>query len=482
MSEVQTIKVLFVSSEAAPFAKTGGLADVAGALPKELAAQGADIRLVLPKYGSIPASYAQRMQYLGYIYVDVGYRHQYCGVFVLQWEGVQVYFLDNEYYFKREALYGFADEGERYAFFSRAVLEMLKLVDFQPDILHCNDWQTGPISLLLETAYRKESFYSRMRTVFTIHNMKFQGVFPKEALGDLLGLGWEHFTPEKIEFHDSINFMKAGLACADRITTVSPAYAGEIRSDFFGEGLQGVINRRAADVSGILNGIDTGVFDPSTDTKIFTNYSARDLRARHFNKRGLQKQLGLPADSGAPVIGIISRLTDQKGFDLIECVLEEILQEEVQIVVLGTGDVRYESMWLRAAQEYPEKVSANITFDVVLAQRVYAGTDMFLMPSLFEPCGLGQLYALRYGSVPVVRETGGLKDTVQSYNELTGEGNGFSFTNYNAHDMLYTIRRAISFYHDRKTWNTIIKNGMQQDFGWGRSAGEYMKLYRSILD
>lgn len=478
---MENMKVLFAASEIVPFAKTGGLADVAGSLPKELNKLGLDVRLVMPRYGVIPEEFASKMQYLGYIYVDLGWRHQYCGVFKLVFDGVTVYFLDNEYYFKRGNLYGHADEAEQFAFFCKALIEMLPLAGFKPDLIHCNDWQTGIVSLLLKAKHASEDFYKDIKTMMTIHNLKYQGIFPKEVLEDLIGAGGEYFTPDGIEFYGGINFLKAGIALSDIITTVSKTYAEEIRSDFFGENLNGLINKRSDRLYGILNGIDCEANDPATDRRLFANYDVDHLEGKYVNKRMLQKSLGLSEKADTPIIGIISRLVDQKGFDLIACVLKDILETDVQIIVLGTGEERYEKLFRQAAADCPEKVSANIKYDGVLAQRIYAGADMFLMPSLFEPCGLSQLFSLRYGTVPIVRETGGLNDTVSAYNEFTGEGNGFTFANYNAHDMLYTIKRAVGFYRQADVWRAIIDKGMRQDFSWSQSAREYVEVYGKLF-
>lgn len=478
---MQNLSILFTSSEAAPFVKTGGLADVAGSLPIALKKLGHDIRLVIPKYKGIPQEYVNNMQNLGYIYVDLGWRHQYCGVLKLVHNDLTVYFLDNEYYFNRDNLYGYDDEAERYAFFCKAILQMLPLIGFKPDIIHCNDWQTGMVSLLLKALYHQLDHYKDIKTLHTIHNLKYQGVFPKAVLSDLLGIGWEYFHPEGVEFYGNINFMKAGIVYSDMISTVSKTYAEEIKQDFYGENLNNLLMGRSDSLFGIVNGIDFEENDPATDKRLFANYDAQHPEGKYVNKRELQRSLGLPQRDDVPVIGIISRLVDQKGFDLIACVFEELLFENLQLVVLGTGEQRYENFFRNASARYPDKVSANIKYDATLAQRIYAGSDMFLMPSLFEPCGIGQLLSLRYGSVPIVRETGGLNDTIKSFNEFTCEGNGFSFSNYNAHDMLYTVRRALDIYSMREKWVNLVKDCMQQDFSWSKSAMEYSELYYRII-
>lgn len=478
---MSNIKVLFAASEAVPFAKTGGLADVAGTLPRELFRLGADARLIMPKYGSIPQSYTDRMEYIGYVYVDLSWRHQYCAVLKLEHEGFITYFIDNEYYFKRDGFYGHYDEAEQFAFFSKALLKVLPLLNFKPDIIHCNDWQTGVVSVFLKGNFNLEEYYKDIKTVYTIHNLKYQGIFPKEVLGDILGLGWEYYNEDGLEFNDCVNYMKAGIAYSDMITTVSRTYAEEIKSDYFGENLNGIINKRSDRFFGIVNGIDYRENDPMTDGRIYKNFDAESLEGKHVNKRMLQESLGLPQKEDIPIIGIVSRLVDQKGFDLIECVFEELLQLDLQLIVLGTGEAKYENMFRYAAQRYPDKVAVNLKYDGVLAQRIYAGSDMFLMPSLYEPCGLSQLFSLRYGTVPIVRETGGLNDTIEPYNEFTGEGTGISFTNYNAHEMLDAVKRSLSLYRQKNIWETIVRNGMRQDFSWNQSAREYMGLYEKLI-
>lgn len=478
---MEKTKILFASSEAAPFAKTGGLADVASSLPNALNKSGVDTRLVLPKYKCIPMEYTAAMQYVGFIYVDLGWRHQFCGIFRLVLGGRTAYFIDNEYYFKRDGLYGYPDEAERFTFFCKALLQMLPLVDFKPDVIHCNDWQTGIVSLLLKAGFMRDYFNYGVKTVFTIHNLRYQGIFPKQVLHDLIGLSWEYFQKDGVEFYDQVNFMKAGLVYSDIITTVSKSYAEEIKQDFFGEHLNDLLNKRSDSLYGILNGIDPEENDPSKDKRLFAAFDSENPDGKLANKTGLQNQLGLDKNAEIPLIGIISRLADQKGFDLIAQIFGDLISENLQLVVLGVGERKYEEMFRAAAAANPGKVSANIRYDDTLAQRIYAGSDMFLMPSLFEPCGLCQLFSLSYGSVPIVRETGGLKDTIKAWNEFTGEGNGFSFTNYNAHDMLYTIRRALDFYRQKDVWPNIVKNCMKQDFSWNKSAVEYMELYCKLV-
>ena len=474
-------KVLFVSSEVDPFAKSGGLADVAASLPKALNRLGQDVRVVMPKYKSIPKKYVDKMEYLGYVYVDISWRHQFCGIMKYESDGVVYYFLDNEYYFGRDGFYGYDDEAERFAFFSKALLSMLPVIDFKPDLIHCNDWQTGTVSLLLKANYKNNEFYKDIKSVFTIHNLKYQGVYPKEGLGEVLGLGWEHFTPDGIEFFDTVNYLKAGLVYSDIITTVSKTYAEEIKTDFFGERLNNILNRRAQDLYGILNGIDMESNNPDTDNRIYANFSLDNLDGKMTNKQMLQNSLGLPERIDIPVIGIISRLVDQKGFDLINFVMEDILKLDIQLVILGAGEYKYEQVLKQYQEKFQVKLSVNLKYDAVLSQRIYAGSDMFLMPSLFEPCGLSQMFSLRYGTIPIVRETGGLKDTIIQYNDITHEGNGFTFTRYNAHDMLYAIKEAVHFYYHRSTWTYLMKKGMEADFSWEKSAKEYMEIYKKAM-
>ncbi|SHE29980.1 glycogen synthase GlgA [Desulforamulus putei] len=475
------MKVLFVASEGVPFAKTGGLADVIGSLPRALINQGLDVRVVLPKYGVIPLHYRNSMVCKKTFTVPLGWRNVYCGLEQLEHEGITYYFIDNEYYFKRQGLYGFRDDAERYAFFCRAVLESLPHLGFVPRILHCHDWHTGMISVFLQAHYGNHPFYKDIRTVFTVHNLQYQGVFPKDILGDILDLGEEYFTLDGVEFYGQVSFIKGGLNYSHILTTVSETYAREIQTPYYGEQLDGLLRHRRDRLHGIVNGIDTDYYNPATDPHIFVHYSWETPEKKQDNKKYLQEILCLPTRHDIPLLGLVSRLVSQKGLDLIACVLEEILSMDVQLVVLGTGEKRYEELFQHAAGRYPEKVSANIMFGNTLAHRIYAGSDLFLMPSLFEPCGIGQLIALRYGSIPVVRETGGLKDTVQPYNEYTGEGNGFSFTNYNAHDFLYTLKRAVHFYHQGPVWSKILVNAMKSDYSWYKSAQKYQDLYKKLV-
>lgn len=473
------MNVLFVASEVVPFVKTGGLADVIGSLPNALIEQGAAVRVILPKYEDIPDRYKDQMVTLHILEVQLGYRTQYCGIQELKIDGLHYYFIDNEFYFRRKGIYGYGDDAERFVFFCRAVMEALPLLDFKPDILHSHDWQSGLIPFLLQTQYYTHPFYQQMGTVFTIHNLKYKGQFSRDLLKDLLSIGDEHFTNDRLEFFGDGSCLKAGIVYADKITTVSQTYAAEIQTYEYGEHLDGLLRHRNQDLSGIVNGIDNLVYNPMTDPHITVQYRNAMTKKRK-NKLKLQADLGLTVDERIPMFGLVSRLVQQKGLDLVEQALEEMLQMDLQLVVLGTGDYAYEHMFQHAAYRFPQKVSAHISFYEPFARRIYASSDIFLMPSLFEPCGLGQLIALRYRTVPLVRETGGLKDTVQSFNEYTGKGNGFSFTHYFASDMLHTIRRAVEFYKDEETWSRIIQNISKVEFGWEQSAMKYLSLYEKI--
>ncbi|HEY2422309.1 MAG TPA: glycogen synthase GlgA [Neobacillus sp.] len=475
------MKVLFAVSECAPFAKSGGLADVAGSLPKELKKLGTDIRVILPKFGTISEDFKLEMVRVKEFSVPVGWRNQYCGIEELEYQGVTYYFVDNEYYFKRDTLYGFYDDGERFSYFNRAVLEAIEQLQFFPDVLHCHDWHTAMIPFLLRTEYYKRKGYGLIRTVFTIHNLQFQGIFPKVVLGDLLGMDKEFDQPRHLEFFGNINFMKGALVAADKITTVSPTYKLEIQTVEYGEKLDGLLKTRAEDILGILNGIDEEFYNPATDPFLYQTYSSDNILKKAVNKNKIQKRFGLPQKDDVPLMVMVSRLTKQKGLDLVKFALREILQGDIQVIILGTGDDVYEEHLRHAARIYPEKLKVYTGFNEDLAHKLYAAADLFLMPSLFEPCGLGQLIALRYGAIPIVRETGGLTDTVQAWNEFTSEGNGFSFRHFNAHDMLYTIRRAISFYHDKNVWNSIVRRAMELDHSWSQSAFRYNQLYAELV-
>ncbi|MFV2048155.1 glycogen synthase GlgA [Metabacillus sp. YM-086] len=473
------MKVLFAVSECVPFVKSGGLADVAGALPKELKKLGADIRVILPKYSLISESYREKMTKIHEIIVPVGWRQQYCGIEKLEVDGITYYFLDHEYYFYRDSLYGHYDDGERFSYFCRAVLETLEAIDFQPDIIHSHDWHTGMISYLLQKEYREKPFYEEIKTVFTIHNLQFQGVFPYSILHDLLNLGDEDF--KNLEFYGDISFMKAAIISSDFITTVSPTYKEEIQTAYYGERLDGLLRSRNTSLLGILNGIDDTVYNPETDENIHSQFTPETLIKKAENKAALQAAFGLTESKDTPIISMVTRLTKQKGLDLVKRVLDEVLAKDVQVIILGTGEKEFEDYFKHMEWVYPTKFKAYIGFDEKLAHQIYAGSDLFLMPSKFEPCGLGQLIALRYGTIPIVRETGGLNDTVFPFQEELKEGNGFTFSHFNAHDMLYSINRAIEYYHQDEVWQKIVNTAMTQDYSWSQSALKYKQLYTELI-
>lgn len=479
------MKVLYATSECWPFAKTGGLGDVAYALPKALKKEGIDVRVILPKYSTIPNYLKSQLKEVAVFSVNVGWRKQYCGLLEMELNGVKFYFIDNEYYFKREGefayLYGFGDDAERFTFFSNAILEAIGVLNFYPDIIHMNDWHTGMIPLILKEKYSGLEKYKNIKTMYTIHNLQYQGVFGREVLGDVLSLPYDYLNNGDVEYYGGVSFMKSGIVFSDKVTTVSPSYTNEIQTEFYGEGLDGLLRSRSYKLTGILNGIDYDINDPATDKDIFTNYDVNSIDKKVENKLQLQKVLGLEVNPDIPLIGIVSRLVSQKGFDLISYIMPEIVRENVQIVVLGTGEHQYQSMFNYYNSHLPNKVSARITFDSALAQQIYAASDIFLMPSLFEPCGIGQMLAMRYGTLPVVRETGGLKDTVNPYNKYTGEGNGFSFRNYNAHEMLYCIKDAVELYKDKEVWNKLVINAMNTDNSWKKSAQAYIDAYKEML-
>ncbi|NLO75845.1 MAG: glycogen synthase GlgA [Clostridia bacterium] len=474
------LKVLFIASECTPFAKTGGLGDVVESLPIALRNRKIDARVIIPKYENIPAEFKKEMVHKKTFTVPVAWRQEYGGLEILKHEDSTYYFLDNEKYFKRAGLYGYYDDGERFTYFCRGVLESLPYMDFQPDILHCNDWHTGMIPLFLKVFYWNNPFYQNIKTVLTIHNLKFQGIFPMEILGDLLGLDDSYRGDEGVEFFGNVNFLKAGIVHADRITTVSESYAEEIKTDYYGEKLNGILKKYEGKMQGILNGIDYKKYNPETDPYIYENFRCSSVK-KEQNKVKLQEDMRLPVRPEVPVLAMVSRLTRQKGLDLLIHIIDELLNEDIQLIILGTGEWKYEQALREAAERHPQKMKAYFMFNEPLAHKIYAGADLYLMPSLFEPCGLSQLIALRYGTLPIVRETGGLKDTIISYNEQMGVGNGFSFANFNAHDFLFTIKRALDFYHNRKPiWNKLFKNAFKANFSWTSSAQKYIKLYEDL--
>lgn len=473
------IKVLFAASESAPFLKSGGLGEVIYSLSKEMRKLGIDSRVVLPKYSDIPFNYLKEMEKLNAFTVNVGWRKQYCGIEYLEHEGVPFYFVDNEYYFKRSGMYGYYDEAERFGYFCRAVIDALDNIDFIPDVIHCHDWHTGMIAPMLRIDYPQ---YNNIKTIFTIHNLYYQGVFPREILEDLLGLKPEMFNISGLEFYGGVSFMKGGLNYSDMITTVSHNYAEEIKTPLYGERLDDILRSKSNILYGIENGIDYNIYNPAIDPHIYQKYDPDTINLKTINKIELQKELGLNEGEDIPMIGIVTRLVKQKGIDLILTRLEKNLKNGVQVVILGTGDKHYENMLYEIRSKYLGELSVNIKFDDSLAHKIYAASDIFLMPSLFEPCGLGQMIAAKYGSIPIVRETGGLKDTVIPFNEYTYEGNGFSFFNYNPEEMENTISYALKFYHNKETWNKIIINAMKTDNSWQKSSIEYKKLYEKIME
>lgn len=472
------MKVLFASSEAYPFACSGGLADVAGALPKALRKRFVGCRIILPLYSTIPEELKQKMTFVCSVTVPVAWRRQYCGVFEAHLDGVIYYFIDNQYYFKRDGLYGYYDDAERFTFFSRAVLEVLPHIDFTPDIIHCNDWQTALIPVYLDAFYKQNAFYKDIKTVFTIHNIQYQGKFGYELLQDVLGL------PEErrgiVEYDNCINFMKAAIQCADKVTTVSPTYSKEILNPYYSHGLDTILKDFTYKTTGIVNGIDVDVYNPETDPLIYKNFTSEDVAGKKENKKCLQEELGLPLRKDTPIIGMVTRLVKHKGIDLVKCVFEELLQKDVQFAVLGSGEWEFETFFHEMAKKYPEKVGLKLGFNPQLAHRIYAGADIFLMPSQSEPCGLAQMVALRYGTIPIVRETGGLNDTIKDSHD--GTGNGFTFKNYNAHDMQYTVLRALEGYKDTKGWAILRKRAMECDNSWKTSANAYIGLYKEIIE
>lgn len=476
--------VLFVSSEAVPFIKTGGLADVAGSLPKYFDKEHYDVRVMLPKYLCIPEKWRSQMKYVTHFYMDLAWRSQYVGVLEMEYAGVHYYFIDNEFYFAGPKPYGYIHEDiEKFAFFSKAALSAMPLLGFKPDIVHCHDWQTGLVPVYMKERFHDGEFFHDMKSIMTIHNLKFQGIWDLKKVKDITGLPPYFFTSDKLEAYGDANYLKGGIVYADAVTTVSDSYAEEIKTPFYGEHLDGLMRARSNCLTGIVNGIDYEEFNPATDTRIVSNYNQKTFRKeKPKNKKALQQELGLEVNDKKFMIGIVSRLTDQKGLDLIAYMMDQICAEDVQLVILGTGESQYENMFRHFAWKYPDRVSANIYYSEDMSHKIYASCDAFLMPSLFEPCGLSQLMSLRYGTVPIVRETGGLKDTVEPYNEYESTGTGFSFANYNAHEMMNTINYAKHvFYNNKREWNKIVDRGMLKDFSWTSSAKKYQKLYDNLL-
>lgn len=476
------MKILFAAAEGAPFSKTGGLGDVIGALPKSLVKQGHEVAVALPYYDMVEAKFGDQVEDVLHFETNVGWRRQYVGIKKLVHEGVTFFFIDNQYYFFRGHVYGDWDDGERFAYFQLAVLEMMEQVDFIPELLHVHDYHTAMMPFLLKEKYHWIQAYQGIRTVLTIHNLEFQGQFSDGMLGDLFGVGYQRYEDGTLRWNDCLNWMKAGILYADRVTTVSPSYAEEIKTAQFGCGLDQILRMESGKVVGIVNGIDADLYNPETDKLIPYHFSAKDLSGKAKNKADLQRRLGLPVRADVPVVGIVSRLTRQKGFDVVVEQLHNLLQEDVQIVLLGTGDPSFEEAFAWFGHVYPEKMSANILFDVTLAQEIYAASDIFLMPSRFEPCGLSQMMSMRYGTLPLVHEVGGLRDTVQPYNQFDGGGTGFGFNNLDGYWLRDTFLKAIYLYKDdKKAWKKLQETAMTRDFSWDTASTAYADLYKALL-
>ncbi len=467
-------KILFVASECQPFVVTGGLAEVVGSLSKALAATGRyDVRVVVPLYSDIKQEHRAKFTYKGNLYVHLAWRNQYCGIFEYIQDGVTFYFIDNEFYFKRPGCYGYYDDGERFAFFSRAVLEIMPFIDFYPEVMHCHDWQAALAAIYLKTNYCFRPEYQFIRALFTIHNIEYQGRYSLDLLGDLFDIygSYQHI----VEYENCINLMKGAIECCERFSTVSPRYAQEIKDPFYAHGLDPIVRRNEFKLTGILNGIDDIGYSCEHDEHLFANYTPEDFKNKAVCKKELQKMLGLPQKADTPIISMITRLVSHKGLDLVTNVIEEILQDDVQIVILGTGESHFEGFFTSLAGRYPNKLSANIVFNGDLSRKIYSGSDIFLMPSKSEPCGLSQMIACRYGTVPVVRETGGLFDSIKPL------VNGYTFTNYNAHDMMYVVRKAVADYKNKEEWAKLMYRAATTDFSWSHSAKEYEALYLDML-
>lgn len=486
MGGVKMKKILFVSSEAIPYMKTGGLADVVGSLPKYIDKEKYEVRVFLPKYLCMEHKFKEHLHYVCHFYVNLSWRKQYVGIFEGEFQGIKFYFVDNEFYFAGPTPYNHIHEDvEKFAFFSKAVLQALPFLDYCPDIIHCHDWQTGLLPVYLKTLYGDDSYYAGIKTIFSIHNMKFQGRWDLKTVMDITGLPEQIFNDQELEAYGEANYLKGGCVYADWITTVSPTYAYEITTEEGGEGLHGLMNARKGVLSGIVNGLDYEEYNPEKDVYIEKNFNRKTVyKEKVKNKKALQKEVGLPVKEDAFLIGMVSRQTNQKGFDLVAYMMKELLSmKNIQMVVLGTGEEQYQNMLLYFADAYPDKLSVCIGYSEERAHRIYASSDAFLMPSLFEPCGLSQMMAMRYGTLPIVRETGGLKDTVIPYNEYEDTGNGFSFANYNAHEMLAAILYALQVYEEnRPAWKRLMKRAMEMDYSWNASAREYEKLYERLLE
>lgn len=471
--------ILFVGSEGVPFAKSGGLADVMGALPKAVLSDAFSVAVIMPLYKSVEASYREELEFMGQIEVTLAWRSQYAGLYRCNKKNITYYFIDNKQYFERDAFYGYYDDGERFAYFSKAVLQCLPLMDEFPDIIHCNDWQTALLPVYLKTSFVKIPKYEKLRTVFTIHNIEYQGKFDGHILQDVVGLDEKYRT--LLSFDGAINYMKGAIVTCDTLTTVSPSYAEEITYPFYGRRLESIIKENEYKLYGIRNGIDTEIFDPATDPDLEANYSVDTVEKKMINKLALQKQLGLELRQELPILAMVTRMADHKGIDLVMSIFDELMGKDLQFVILGTGEARYENFFKAKANQYPHKVAAVMAFSGSLANRIYAGADMFLMPSISEPCGLSQMIALRYGTIPIVRQTGGLADSVFSFSPLTKEGNGMTFATVNAHDMLWAINRGIEYYSDKDLWGILMQNALNSENSWLEPAKKYKEIYEKLL-
>lgn len=477
------MKILFVAAEGAPFSKTGGLGDVIGALPKSLVKAGQEVAVILPYYDMVEAKFGDQIEDVLQFEVYVGWRRQFCGIKKTVLNGVTFYFIDNQYYFFRGHVYGDFDDGERFAFFQLAALEAMERIGFIPDVLHAHDYHTAMIPFLLKEKYRWIQAYQNIKTILTIHNLEFQGQFSEGMLWDLFRVGFERYADGTVRWNDCLNWMKAGILYADRVSTVSPSYAHEIMTPEFGCGLDQILRMESGKFSGIVNGIDTDIYNPETDPLLDYHFNKSDLSGKAQNKAKLQEKLGLPVRPDVPMIGIVSRLTRQKGFDVVVEGLHRMLQEDVQIVLLGTGDPGFEEAFSWFGQVFPDKLSANITFDVKLAQEIYAASDIFLMPSRFEPCGLSQMMAMRYGTLPLVNEVGGLRDTVQPFNPIEGTGTGFSFDNLTSYWLNWALETALDVYYNHPTvWKNLQVQAMECDFSWDTACQSYLDLYHSLAN
>lgn len=470
------MKILFATSEAYPFAMSGGLADVSGALPKAFRRRLVGCRVVMPLYASVPQELREKMTFLTSITVPVAWRRQYCGIFEARLGGVIYYLLDNQYYFNREGLYGHYDDAERFAFFSRAVLEIIPYIDYKPEIIHCNDWQTALVPVYLKSMYAQNPAYADIKTLFTIHNIQYQGKYSHEIIDDVFGVPWEYKW--LIDYDGCVNLMKGGIVACDFVNTVSPTYANEIKDPWYSHGLHNILKDNEGKLCGILNGIDTEVYDPANDNHICAPFGADSIVEKCKNKKALQEELGLPQKDNVPLFCVVSRLVEHKGFDLVKAIFEDVIKADVQFAILGTGEWQYESFFEEMAAKYPNKVAFAKKFNPALSHRFYAGADFFLMPSKSEPCGLSQMIALRYGTLPIVRKTGGLNDSISDCGD--GKGNGFTFVSYNAHDLKYAIDRALELYSNKENHLTVVKRAMECDNSWSKSAGAYINLYKSL--